>query len=593
MSNPIEKVIDDHVSMVIDYQKNDEIINAKLQSDRNIQISLLDQHPVMSAPKSRLVRGVIIEINKKKMEVLVEIVSEGYSITKSQAFLHMSEFGSDPIDIGLEYEFFIENFEVRDSVLSLSRSKVKMEHAWLNLKNAHANSEMVEGIIFNKINGGLCVDFDGIIAFLPGSQIDIRIIKDVGPIMNKVQPFKVISVDENAKTAIVSRRAVLEGYRSSQKVEFIEKIKEGDVLDGTVKNITNYGVFVDLGVMDGLLHVADITWNKISHPSEVLAIGDVVKVKVISIDQEKKRISLGVKQLQENPWSKFKDDFQIGQIIEGTVTNVADYGIFVELKKDIEGLIHQTEISWLKEETYDFLKSTKIGDKIKVYVSNIDIENHRISLSIKQLQENPWKKFIEERKVNDVIEGSVTNITSFGIFVNIGHKINGLVYISDLTWDQNQEQELAKYKVGDAIKVMYLSGDPDKQRISLGVKQLLSDPISDLKDVLKEGEIVTATITAVNNDGIELKLFEKLTTYIKKAHIARDKTEQRTTRFNIGDKVDVMITKVDFEKRSVTTSIRKLEEEKYKEVIEKYGSTNAGATLGDILGVSAEELEDK
>ena len=543
----------------------------------------LNLHPLrFSSEESRIVKGKILEINKKRDLVIIDLKLKAEGVVGYREFY---ENGEEPtLSIGDEYEFYIESFETYDSVLKVSRDKVTREKSWKKLKEAFINDDAVEGVIFARIKGGLCVDFQGIIAFLPGSQIDIRMLNDISPLLGVRQQFKVLSMDEKFKSLIVSRRSVLENMRSGNKTQFLDEIAEGKVLEGVVKNITNYGAFIDLDKMDGLLHIADITWDRIVHPSEVLKTGDKVKVKVIKIDYETQRISLGMKQLTENPWSYLEEKYKVGTTIKGKVTGITDYGIFLEIEKNVEGLIHVSEISWTKENYNELIEKISVGDQIDAYIVNVDTNSHRIALSLKQMSSNPWKQFIDTHTTGQKLEGTVTNIMNFGAFISLDGGVNGLLHTSDISWSSSGESELSQMKVGDKISVVYLGGDVEKQRIALGLKQMKESEFKKHKDILKVGTVVTCTVTAIDPSKIDVIILDIFKTSIRKSHIAYDKSEQRTNRFAVGDKVDAKIIAFDEESGNIQVSIREQEEDEKKRLLDKYGSTDSGATLASIFG---------
>ena len=543
----------------------------------------LDLQPIQfSSEDARIIKGKILEINKKRDLVIVDLKLKAEGVVGYKEFY---EGGEEPsLSVGDEYEFYIESFETYDSVLKVSRDKVTREKSWKKLKEAFTNDSPVEGIIFARIKGGLCVDFDGIIAFLPGSQIDIRMLTDISPLLGIKQNFKVLSMDEKFKSLIVSRRSVLEHMRSGNKSQFLGEIAEGKVLEGIVKNITNYGAFIDLDKMDGLLHIADITWTRIVHPSEVLKTGDKVKVKVIKIDHDTQRISLGMKQLTENPWSYLEEKYKVDSIVKGKVTGITDYGIFLEIEKDVEGLIHVSEVSWTKEKYNELMQSVAIGDVIEAYIVNVDTNSHRIALSLKQMSQNPWKQFLDNHKIGDKLEGTITNIMNFGAFVSLSNGVNGLLHVSDISWSSSGESELQQMKVGDKISVIYIGGDIEKQRIALGIKQMQESEFKKYKDQLKVGTIVTCTVTSIDQTQIFVTILDTFKTSIRKSHIAYDKSEQRTNRFAVGDKVDAKVIAFDEESGSLQVSIRDHEEDEKKRLLDKYGSADSGATLASIFG---------
>lgn len=544
--------------------------------------SLSLQPLTFSNEESRIVKGTILEINKKRDIVIVDLKLKAEGVVGYKEFYENGE--EKEINVGEEYEFYIESFETHNTVLKVSREKVIREKAWKDLENAFAKDEPVEGVIFARIKGGFSADFPGAVAFLPGSQLDTHTPNDISLILGTKQKFKILSMDNKFKSLIVSRRAVLEDMRSTNKTQFLSDIVEGKVLEGIVKNITNYGAFVDLDQMDGLLHIADITWNRIVHPSEVLKTGDKVKVKVIKIDYETQRISLGMKQLTENPWSYLEEKYKTGSIINGKVTGITDYGIFLEIEKNVEGLIHVSEVSWTKDKYNDLISQIKVGSQIDAFVLNVDTNSHRIALSLKQMSDNPWKAFIASHTVGDKIEGVITNIMNFGCFISLGQDVNGLLHVSDISWSSSGESELSQMKVGDKISVVYLGGDAEKQRIALGLKQMNESEFKKHKDLLKIGQVVTCTVVGTDSSKIDVTILDIFKSSIRKSHIAYDKSEQRTNRFAIGDKVDAKVIAFDDESGNIQVSIRDYEEDEKKKLLDRYGSADSGATLASIFG---------
>ena len=455
--------------------------------------------------------------------------------------------------------------------------------SWVRLEKAFQNNEKVTGVIFNQVKGGYTVDLDGAVAFLPRSQVDIRPIRDIGPLMHNQQPFQILKMDRRRGNIVVSRRTVLEETRAGQRQELVSSLEEGQVVDGVVKNITDYGAFVDLGGIDGLLHVTDIAWRRVNHPTEVLAIGQTVKVKIIKINHETHRISLGMKQLQGDPWEGIEAKYPVGTKVKGRVTNITDYGAFVELEPGIEGLVHVSEMSWTKKNVHPG-KIVSTSQEVEVAILEVDPVKRRISLGLKQTLANPWESFAEKHPVGSNIEGEVKNKTEFGLFLGLEGDVDGMVHLSDLDWNCPGEQVIEEYKKGDMVKVVVLDVDVEKERISLGVKQLQGDPFAQAGD-LKKGAVVTCEVTAVQESGIDVKIIgSDLTSFIKRSDLARDRSEQRAERFAVGDKVDARVTLFDKRARKVSVSIKALEIAEEKEAVAQYGSSDSGATLGDILG---------
>ncbi len=535
-----------------------------------------------------VITGVVVAVEKDTVIIDVGLKSEGR--------VPLREFSTSGAAVELrpgdEVEVFLEKIENKHGEAVLSREKALREEAWVKLEKACAKSERVEGIIFGRVKGGFTVDIQGAVAFLPGSQVDIRPIRDVGPLMHIPQPFQILKMDRKRGNIVVSRRAVLEESRVEQRNELLGKISEGQVLDGMVKNITDYGAFIDMGGIDGLLHVTDISWRRISHPSEVLHLGQTIKVIVTKFDQATKRVSLGMKQLEENPWQGADVKYPISSKLKGKITNITDYGAFVELEPGIEGLVHVSEISWVKKNTHPS-KLVSVSQEVNVVVLDIDASKHRISLGMKQCEENPWAKYAAKIKVGDMIEGEIRNITDFGLFVGLDGDIDGLIHHSDLSWKESGDVAIKNYKKGDMIKAKILAIDVEKERISLGVKQLDGDPFATEFDGVKKGATVTCTVSEIRDDGITVKVTDNITSFIKKSDLARERQEQRPDRFAVGDRIDVKITSVDGTTRKVGASIKALEADEHKKAIAEYGSTDSGASLGDILGAALNEAKEK
>lgn len=535
-----------------------------------------------------VVTGVIVAIEKDVVIVDVGLKSEGR--------IPLREFsvgGATPeLRAGDEVEVFLEKIENKNGEAILSREKALREEAWFKLEKACAKNERVEGVIFGRVKGGFTVDIQGAVAFLPGSQVDIRPVRDVGPLMNVPQPFQILKMDRKRGNIVVSRRAILEESRVEQRDQLLSKIAEGQVLDGMVKNITDYGAFIDMGGIDGLLHVTDISWRRISHPSEVLSLGQTIKVIVTKFDQNTKRVSLGMKQLESNPWQGADTKYQVGTKLSGKITNITDYGAFVELEPGIEGLVHVSEISWVKKNAHPS-KLVSVSQEVNVVVLDIDASKHRISLGMKQCEENPWAKYATKVNVGDVIEGEIRNITDFGLFIALDNEIDGLIHHSDLSWSEAGDVAIKNYKKSDVIKAKILAIDVEKERISLGVKQLENDPFESEFEGIKKGAVMTCTVSEVNDDGITVKVTDNINSFIKKSELARERQEQRPDRFAVGDRVDVKITTLDLASRKVSASIKALEADEHKKAIAEYGSTDSGASLGDILGAALNEAKEK
>jgi small subunit ribosomal protein S1 len=508
---------------------------------------------------------------------------------KSEGRVALKEFGvpGAPTDVkpGDLIELYVERYEDRDGTIVLSREKARREEAWTNLEKAFEAQQRVTGSIYGRVKGGFTVDLGGAVAFLPGSQVDIRPVRDVGPLMGQPQPFQILKMDRARGNIVVSRRAVLEETRAEQRSELIQGLKEGMILDGVVKNITDYGAFVDLGGVDGLLHVTDIAWRRINHPSEALQIGQAVKVQVIRFNSETQRISLGMKQLEADPWEGVAAKYPPEAKFSGRVTNITDYGAFVELEPGVEGLVHVSEMSWTKKNVHPG-KIVATSQEVEVMVLDVDSSKRRISLGLKQVQRNPWEQFVDEHPVGTEVEGEIRNMTEFGLFIGLTADIDGMVHMSDLSWDEPGELAMAKYEKGAIVKAKVLDVDVEKERISLGIKQLADDPAASVLDRVHKGDIVTCVVTAVQSNGIEVKVDEVLTGFIRRAELARDKGDQRPDRFAIGEKVDARITAVDRAARKLALTIKGKEIEEDKQAIAEFGTSDSGASLGDILGAA-------
>ncbi len=531
-----------------------------------------------------VIKGTVVGIEKDVAIIDVGLKTEGRVALRE----FMGPGRQSEIKVGDTVEVFLERIENALGEAVLSRDKARREESWGRLEKAFQNGEKVHGVIFNQVKGGFTVDLDGAVAFLPRSQVDIRPVRDVSPLMNNAQPFQILKMDRRRGNIVVSRRTVLEETRAEQRQELVQNLEEGQVIDGVVKNITDYGAFVDLGGIDGLLHVTDIAWRRVNHPSEVLSIGQTVKVKIIKINHETHRISLGMKQLLDDPWQGIEAKYPVSSRLNGRVTNITDYGAFVELEPGIEGLIHVSEMSWTKKNMHPG-KIVSTSQEVEVQVLEVDPVKRRISLGLKQTMRNPWDLFVEKHPVGSVVEGEVKNKTEFGLFLGLDGDVDGMVHLSDLDWKQSGEQAIENYKKGDMVKAVLLDVDVEKERISLGVKQLEGDPFAEPGDV-KKGAVVTCEVIEVKEGGIDVKITgTELNTFIKRAELARDRSEQRSERFAVGEKVDARVIQFDKKARKVQVSIKALEVAEEKEAIAQYGSSDSGATLGDILGTALKQ----
>ncbi|MEM9682035.1 MAG: 30S ribosomal protein S1 [Pseudomonadota bacterium] len=535
-----------------------------------------------------VLKGMVIAVENDYALVDVGLKSEGR--------VPIKEFGvpGQPAEIkpGDTVEVFLERMEDKNGEAVLSREKARREEAWIELEKSFNDNNKVTGTIFGRVKGGFTVDLQGAVAFLPGSQVDIRPVRDVTPLMGTPQPFQILKMDRSRGNIVVSRRAVLEESRAEQRSELIANLSEGQVLKGVVKNITDYGAFIDLGGVDGLLHVTDIAWRRINHPSEALQIGETVEVQVIRFNPETQRISLGMKQLEADPWEGVEAKYPIGTKFTGRVTNITDYGAFVELESGIEGLVHVSEMSWTKKNVHPG-KIVSTSQEVEVMVLDVDPQKRRISLGLKQCLGNPWETFAAEHPAGTEVEGEIKNITEFGLFIGLSGEIDGMVHLSDLDWNKSGEEAIAAYKKGDVVKAKVLDVDVDKERISLGIKQLSDDPFASSVGDIKKGDIVTCTVTSIQGNGIEVSVNDALHGFIRKSDLSADRSEQRPDRFAPGEKVDARVTAVDKSNRKLNLSIKAREVQEEKEAMAEYGSSDSGASLGDILGAALRSKQEE
>ncbi len=504
---------------------------------------------------------------------------------KSEGRVPLKEFGDQEVKPGDVFDLYVERYEDKDGSIVLSREKARREEAWTTLERAYEAQLRVNGVIHGRVKGGFTVDLNGATAFLPGSQVDIRPVRDITPLMGTPQPFQILKMDRARGNIVVSRRAVLEETRAEQRSELIQGLKEGQILDGVVKNITDYGAFVDLGGVDGLLHVTDIAWRRINHPAEALTIGQPVRVQVIRFNSDTQRISLGMKQLEVDPWEGVDVKYPPGIKVTGRVTNITDYGAFVELEPGVEGLVHVSEMSWTKKNVHPG-KIVSTSQEVEVVVLDVDAAKRRISLGLKQVSRNPWEQFLDDHPVGSVIEGEIRNMTEFGLFIGLAPDIDGMVHMSDLSWEEAGETAIAKYNKGDLVKAKVLDVDVEKERISLGIKQLEEDPAAAILERVHKGMIVTCVITAVQSNGLEVKVDDVLTGFIRRAELARDKGDQRPEKFAVGEKIDAKITTVDRASRKLQLTVKGKEIDEEKQAMADFGSSDSGASLGDILGAA-------
>ena len=556
-------------------------------SREDFEALLKEVHKEDEKFEGRVVKGTVVSVGSDFALIDVGLKSEGR--------IPLHEFaapGADPeVQVGDTIDVFVVRLENAQGEAVLSREKARREEAWVQLEEAYNQEKVVEGVIFGRVKGGFTVDLSGAVAFLPGSQLDVRPLRDTNSMMNVPLDFQILKMDRKRGNIVVSRRALLEEERAEQRSELMKNMKEDQVLPGVVKNITDYGAFIDLGGVDGLLHLTDMAWSRLGHPSEIMKVGDTIDVKIIRINPETQRISLGIKQLLDDPWQEVEKKYPLKTKVKGVVTNITDYGAFIELDSGIEGLVHISEMSWTKKNIHPG-KILSTSQEVEVMVLDISPEKRRISLGLKQCMENPWDSFSKNFKVGDTIEGTVKNITEFGLFIGLDENLDGMVHLSDLDWNRSGSEAIAEYKKGETVKAIILDVDPEKERISLGVKQLKGDPFSLFAK--KKGAVITGTVSQVNNGGIELVIGDTgLHGFIRKSDLSRDRNDQRPERFAVGEKVDAVVSNVDKSKRKISLSIKALEIKEEKQAVAQYGSSDSGASLGDILGAALKESKAK
>ncbi len=543
--------------------------------------ALLNESFEIDTPsEGSVVKGKVIAI-----EAGQAIIDVGYKMEGRVELKEFAEPGEEAkLEVGDEVEVFLRQVENARGEAVISREMARREEAWDRLEKAYADEERVDGAIFGRVKGGFTVDLGGAVAFLPGSQVDVRPVRDAGPLMGLKQPFQILKMDRRRGNIVVSRRAILEESRAEQRAEVIGNLTEGQEVDGVVKNITEYGAFVDLGGVDGLLHVTDMAWRRVNHPSEILTIGETIKVQVIKINKETHRISLGMKQLQDDPWDAVEAKYTMESVHMGRVTNITDYGAFVELEPGVEGLVHVSEMSWTKKNVHPG-KIVSTSQEVEVMVLEIDSTKRRVSLGLKQTQRNPWEVFAETHPEGTEVEGEVKNITEFGLFIGLDGDIDGMVHLSDLTWEGRGEDVIGDFRKGDVVKAKVAEVDVEKERISLSIKALDGDPFADAVGGVKRGSIITVEVTKIEDGGVEVE-YEGMKSFIRRSDLSRDRAEQRPERFGVGDKVDVRVTNIDSKTRKLGLSIKAREIAEEKEAVEQYGSSDSGASLGDILGAA-------
>ncbi len=559
----------------------------EMSPSRDEFAAMLNETLAEDAYEGNVVKGKVVAIEKDLAVIDVGLKMEGR--------VPLKEFGiagkPAQISVGDEVEVYLERIENALGEAVLSRDKARREESWNRLEKQFEAGEKVQGVIFNKVKGGFTVDLDGAVAFLPGSQVDIRPVRDIGPLMHQPQMFQILKMDRRRGNIVVSRRSVLEETRAEQRADIVARLEEGQVIEGLVKNITDYGAFIDLGGIDGLLHVTDMAWRRVSHPSEIVNVGDTVKVQIIRINPETQRISLGMKQLQSDPWQAIETKYPVGARFTGTVTNIADYGAFVELEPGVEGLIHVSEMSWTKKNIHPG-KIVSTSQQVDVQILEVDPNKRRISLGLKQTQDNPWESFLAQHPKGSVVEGPIRNITEFGLFVGLPSGVDGMVHLSDLDWNRSGDEAIKDYKKGDTVKAVVLDVDSQKERISLGIKQVAGDPLDSLSKY-KKGDAVTCEVIGVQDNGLEVKIVGgDITTFIKRSDLSRDRSEQRPERYNVGDKVDAAVINVDKAGRRISVSIKSLEIAEEKQAVAQYGSSDSGASLGDIFKAAIKKREE-
>jgi len=536
--------------------------------------------------EGQVVHGRVVGIEKDILIIDVGLKTEGRIPARE---FGIGEGAVIP-KLGDNVEVYLERVENALGEAVISRDKARREEAWTRLEVVFAEGVPVNGAIIGRVKGGFTVDLGGASAFLPGSQVDIRPVRDVGPLMGKEQPFAILKMDRPRGNIVVSRRAILEEARAEQRTELVGQLLEGEVREGVVKNITDYGAFVDLGGIDGLLHVTDMSWKRVSHPSQVLAVGDTVKVQIVKINPDTQRISLGMKQLQTDPWDGVEAKYPVGAKMTGRITNITDYGAFVELEAGVEGLVHVSEMSWTKKNVHPG-KIVSTSQEVDVVVLDVDASKRRISLGLKQAQDNPWDAFVAANPIGSTVEGEVKNATEFGLFIGLDNDIDGMVHLSDLDWNVSGEEAIQRYRKGEMVKAKVLDVDVEKERVSLGIKQLGGDPIAE-GDTYKKGQQVTVTVTSIESGGIEVKFGEddaRVSAFIRKSDLSRDRNDQNPERYSVGDRIDAMITAIDKASRRVSVSVKALEMKDEASAIEQFGSSDSGASLGDILGAAMRE----
>ena len=535
--------------------------------------------------EGQIIKGTVLSVTNDTVVVDVGLKSEG-RIPLKEFHSPGEEHG---VKIGEKYDVYLEKLENKEGEALLSRERARKEESWNNLEKIQDSNKQIVGIITERVKGGFAVDINGALAFLPGSQVDLKPIKDISPLLNKPQPMVILKMDKLRGNIVVSRRALLEESRKADRSKLLSDISEGDKLKGTIKNITDYGVFVDLGGLDGLIHVTDLSWERVNHPAEMFSVGEEIEVIVTKYDKENNRISLGLKQLTDDPWSNVDSIYKVGSKIKSKISSIADYGAFVQLEKGVEGLIHNSELTWVNKNVHPN-SIVKVGDELEVMILEVDHAKRRISLGRKQCLENPWKKFSEKNKKGDIAEGKIKNVTDFGIFVELTNDLDGLIHLTDISWEESGEDAIKKFKVDDLIKFKILEIDLDKERVSLGIKQLTNEPE---KSENSTNKIVTCIVEKIDKDKITVKFDEDKKGFIKKSNLAKLKSEQNTERFAEKEKIDAKIIKKKNKEDLFELSVKHLEIQEEKEALKEYGSSSSGASIGDIIGAALDENTKK
>lgn len=536
-----------------------------------------------------IVIGTVVDIDGENVIVNAGLKSEGV-ISKDQ-FLNSN--GEVEVSVGDQVEVALDAVEDGFGATRLSREKAKRHHAWLSLEKAYENEDIITGRINGKVKGGFTVELGEIRAFLPGSLVDVRPVRDTAYLEDKELEFKVIKLDQKRNNVVVSRRAVVEQEYSEEREKLLENLQEGQTVKGVIKNLTDYGAFVDLGGIDGLLHITDMAWKRVKHPSEVIEIGDEVTVKVLKFDRERNRVSLGLKQLGDDPWINIARRYPENTRLFGKVTNIADYGCFVEIEDGVEGLVHVSEMDWTNKNIHPN-KVVNLGDEVEVMVLDIDEERRRISLGMKQCRENPWDEFASKYNKGDHVSGKIKSITDFGIFIGLDGNIDGLVHLSDISWDDDGEDSIRKFKKGDELEAVVLAVDPERERISLGLKQMDKDPFSSYIAAHEKGSVVTGTVKEVDAKGAVITLADTVEGYLRASEISRDRVEDARSVLKVDDSIEAKFVGVDRNKRTISLSIKAKDMDEENAAIKKFSSDaqTGTATLGDLLKAKMEEAEE-